>query len=103
MFHSGRPVSNRRFKEVDNLVTNFVRPDASAQVRRSQLHAAGIFCIQSLSHGYLDELRLLLETERVTTGQLSGVTAVTSDYHASDRDGSTWSCTSRSEPCGHPC
>jgi hypothetical protein len=62
-------VSKRRFKEFDNPVANFVRPDASAQVRRSQLQAAGILCIQSLSHGYLDELRLLLETERVAQKQ----------------------------------
>lgn len=64
-FHSDRPVSRQRFNEFDNLVANFVRPDASAQVRRSQLQAAGILCIQGLPHGYLDELRLLLETERV--------------------------------------
>jgi hypothetical protein len=62
-------VSKRRFKESDNLVTDFFRPDASAQVRGSQLQAAGILCIQSLSHGHLDELRLLLETERVTQKQ----------------------------------
>lgn len=69
-FHSGRPVaSKRRFKDFDNLVTNLFRPDASAQVRRSQLQAAGILGIQSLSHGYLDELRLSLETEGVAAKQ----------------------------------
>jgi hypothetical protein len=62
-------VSRQRFDEFDNLVANFFRRDASAQVRRSQLQAAGILCVQSLSHGYLDELRLLLETERVAQEQ----------------------------------
>lgn len=62
-------MSRQRFDEFDNLVTNFFRPDASAQVRRPQLQAAGILCIQRLSHGYLDELRLLLETERVAQKQ----------------------------------
>ncbi len=58
-------MSKRRFKEF----ANFIRPDASPQVHRSQLQAAGILFIQSLSHGYLDELRLLLETERVAQKQ----------------------------------
>ena len=62
-------MSNRRFNEFDNPVTDFFRPDAPAQVGRSQLQAACILCIQSLSHGYLDELRLLVETERVAQKQ----------------------------------
>lgn len=62
-------MSRQRLDEFDNLVADFFRPDASAQVRRSQLQAAGILCIQGLSHGRLDQLRLLLETERVAQEQ----------------------------------
>ncbi|SRR6266436_10281084 len=64
-------VSQPLFKDSNNLVANFSRPDASSQVCCSQFQAAVILCIQDLSHGVLDELRLLLETEGVAQKQSS--------------------------------
>ena len=58
-------MSQQCFKNFDNPVANFFRPDVSAQICRSQLQAALVLRIQSFSHGGLDELCLLLEAERV--------------------------------------
>ena len=56
-------------KEFDNPVANFFRRNISAQVCSSQLQATVILCIQGFSHGGLDELRLLMETEGVAQKQ----------------------------------
>lgn len=65
IFHSERTASQQGFKNFDNPVANFFRPDVSAQICRPQLQAALIPRIQSFSHGGLDELCLLLEAEGV--------------------------------------
>ena len=65
IFHLGATASQQGFKNFDNLIANFFRPDVSAQVCRSQLQAAFILRIQSFSHGGLDELCLLLEAKGV--------------------------------------
>ena len=60
-----KTASRQGFKNFDNLVANFFRPNLSAQVCRSQLQAASILCIQGFSDGSLDELCLLLEAKGV--------------------------------------
>ena len=56
-------------KEFDNPVANFFRRNVSAQVCSSQLQATVILRIQGFSHGGLDELCLLMETEGVAQKQ----------------------------------
>ena len=65
VIHSGRTASQPCFKNFDNPVANFFRPDVSPQICRSQLQAALILRVQSFSHGGLDELCWLFEAKGV--------------------------------------
>jgi hypothetical protein len=59
-------ISQQRFDDFDDLGAHLFRPNISAQVRRSQLQAAVIPCIQGFPYSGFDKLCLLLLTERVT-------------------------------------